>query len=227
MRRSLLSRLFARLLGDTKPTSQWDLGTPLLHWAPEDVWTLGHAVEGCLILGATGSGKTSGSGRAIALAMLRQGFGGLVLTAKADERAIWERYCAETGRSDDLVVFAPGGSWRFNFLDHERARAGSGAGLTENIVNLLATVLEVADRGSSGSGGRDSEQYWVRASRQLMRNAVDLLAMAKGRISVPDLYRLVISAPPSIEQLRSEEWKSRSFCFHCLAEADRAPKSGR
>lgn len=32
--------------------------------------------------------------------MLRAGFSGIVLTAKPDERALWERYCAETGRSN-------------------------------------------------------------------------------------------------------------------------------
>ena len=92
------------------------LALPLLHWSHDDAWTLRDAVEGTLILGATGSGKTSGSGRLIARTMLSCGFGGLVLTAKSDERALWEGYCRDTNRLDDLVVVGADGAHRFNFL---------------------------------------------------------------------------------------------------------------
>lgn len=225
MRRSLIGRLLDGLGGRSQSRVPWDLSTQLLTWARGDVWTLGHAIEGTFIAGGTGSGKSSGSGSELASAFLRQGCGGLVLTVKPDERANWERYAAAAGRSDDLCVFSPGGPWRFNFLDHANARAGGEGGLTETVVSVLSTVLEIAERGSSGGGGRDDESYWKRSNRQLMRNAIDLLSIASGRVSVPDLYRLVISAPTSRDELRSEDWKAKSFCFHCLAAADRAPKS--
>ncbi|MFI4855552.1 MAG: hypothetical protein ACIAQF_11315 [Phycisphaerales bacterium JB065] len=203
------------------------LNASLLHWASGTSWTVRDALEGTLALGATGSGKSSGSGRFIAQAMLRAGFGGLVLTAKPDERSVWELYCHETGRSDDLIVFGPDTPHRFNFLDHEATRQGSGAGLTENIVSLLATVLEVAERNSAGSGGRDDEGYWKRANRQLCRNIVDLLILAKGRVTVPDMYRVVVSAPTSADQLAPDEWKEQSACFRWLSEADARHKTSR
>ncbi|MBK9118165.1 MAG: hypothetical protein IPM18_00975 [Phycisphaerales bacterium] len=203
------------------------LNAPLLRWASGTIWTVRDALEGTLALGATGSGKSSGSGRFIAQAMLRAGFGGLVLTAKPDERSVWERYCHETGRSDDLIVFGPDTPHRFNFLDHEATRQGSGAGLTENIVSLLATVLEVAERNSAGGSGRDDEGYWKRANRQLCRNIVDLLLLAKGRVTVPDMYRVVVSAPTSADQLASDEWKEQSACFRWLSEADARHKTLR
>ena len=56
-------------------------------------------------MGATGSGKSSGPGRHIALAMLRKGFGFCVLCAKKDEKERWLNYAEETGRSDDIVLF--------------------------------------------------------------------------------------------------------------------------
>lgn len=224
--------LLGRILGRRRPGSNasfmtWDLNLPLLQWSRDSAWTIGHAVEGALVLGATGSGKSSGSGRTLATAMLDAGFGGLVLTAKADERRVWEDYCRETNRSGDLMVFGPKEPPRFNFLDHELNRKGEGAGLTENIVNLFSTVLEVAERNSAGGGGRDDEGYWKRANRQLVRNAVDLLAMAKGRVSIPELYRLVVSAPTSFAQLQSDEWKRQSFCYQCLREADKHEKTER
>ena len=46
-----------------------------------DLWRVKDACEGTVIFGGTGSGKTSGSGRALATAFLAAGFGGLVLCA--------------------------------------------------------------------------------------------------------------------------------------------------
>jgi hypothetical protein len=219
---NLLRRMLRRW--PDRAVTGWPLSRPLMDWSHNDVWTLGNAVEGTLTMGTTGSGKTSGSGRAIALAFLRCGFGGLVLTAKKDERQLWEKYCREAGRPNDLLVFGPHEPWRYNFLDAELQQQGSGAGLTENIVNLFSTVLEIAERGQGG-GGREDEGYWRRALRQLLRNAIDLLVFAIGRLSIPDLYRVVISAPTSIAEKNSPEWKSSSFCFDCLSKADKASKT--
>lgn len=205
----------------------WGLDFPLLRWSRRDVWMLGHALEGTLCLGATGGGKSSGSGRALALAMLRTGyFGGVVLTAKSDERQLWESYCQEAGREDDLIILGPDSWPRFNFLGYEMKRGGVGAGIIENIVNLFSTVLEIAERSAAG-GGREEEGYWKRSNRQLVRNAVDLLALATESVSVPDLYRLVISAPTSPALVASNEWQRNSFCFQCLKAADGRPKTAR
>jgi hypothetical protein len=205
----------------------WDLSTPLLRWSDTDLWTVRDAVEGLLILGATGSGKSSGSGATIARAMLAAGFGGLVLTAKPGERAVWERTMQQCGRQGDLLVFGPPEPLRFGFLDYELQRKGVGAGLTENVVNLFSSVLEVAERNAAGGSGREDEGYWRRSCRQLVRNLVDLCILSTGRVSVPDLYRLVISAPTSPEQVASESWREQSYCFRCLSEADRKQKTPR
>lgn len=223
----MLGKLFHRERKVAPALDPWSLDTPILRWSADDAWTIGDAVQGCLTVGATGSGKSSGSGAAIARAFLAHGFGGLVLTAKPDDVTAWKRYCAEAKRGHDLLIFSPEGDLRFDFLSYELQRPGRGGGLTENVVQLLATVLEVAERGTSGSGGRDDESYWKRALRQLMRNVVDLLALSTGKVTVPDLYRLVISAPTSREQARSEEWRRSSFCMWCLTEADKRERSPR
>jgi hypothetical protein len=222
----ILAGMIRRRLGKGRRVrGKWNPERTLIPWSKKVGWTLRNAFEGTLILGATGSGKSSGSGRAIADAFLREGFGGLVLTAKAEERRLWETYCRQSGRSRDLIVFGPRERWRFNFLNYELTRRGAGAGLTENIVNLFSTILEMAERNTGQGGGREDEGYWRRACRQLCRNLVDLLVMATGRVSIPDLYRLVVSAPTSSEQICSKEWKANSFCFHCLNQVDRRQKT--
>jgi hypothetical protein len=51
--------------------------------------------------------------------------------------------------------------------------------------------------------------------------------MAKDRLSVPDLYKLVTSAPLSFEQISTQAWKQESFCCQCLMEADAKEKTPR
>jgi type IV secretory pathway TraG/TraD family ATPase VirD4 len=197
------------------------LDRTLLHLSPQDPWTIRDACEGCQIFGGTGSGKTSGSGEAIAKAFLQAGFGGVVCTAKPDERALWERYCAETGRQDSLILFSPSQPHRFNFLDYEARRPGEGAGLTENLVNLFCTVLEVADR-KQGKGSGD--EYWQRTLQQLLRNAFDLLMVARNRLSLPEIYQLITSAPQSPEQVHDPGWQKSSLCFALIEQGEAREK---
>ena len=207
-------------------SDDWDMSRPLLMLSRLSMWLLMHAFNGTFICGETGGGKSSGSGFALAMAFLRAGFGGLVLCVKPDERRTWERYARLAGREKDLVIFDASCQHRYSFLDAEANRKGAGAGQVEVIVQLLCTILEVAER-NGGQGGREDEGYWRRAVRQMIRNMVGLLLIAQGRVTVPDLYRLVVSAPTDPDQLKSEEWKQQSFCFQCLAAGDKKSKSAR
>jgi hypothetical protein len=209
-----------------KSSERWPLGLELFRWTPEEPFTLEDACKGVQVFGLTGSGKSSGSGKLIALSYLRSGFGGVVFCAKNSESQTWKEYCELAGRSDDLVIFSPTAPWRFNFLDWERARPGVGAGLTENILQLFMTVAEVASRGSSGGQGRNDEGYWLRSLQQLLRNVIDLLVIGTGKVSIPDLYKVVVSAPTSFEQTNAEAWQKKSFCWQCLQKGDAVGKTG-
>ena len=152
-------------LQERKVRSPWDFATPLFYFNDdeEDAFTVGDSVTGAKIVGGTGSGKTSASGRTILLNMLRHGYGGMALTAKADDRALLLDWAAEAGRSDSVVVFAPDQPWRFNFLDHQW-KVGSGNVL--DIENMFSTVIKTLGQGQQGNDG----DYWHRSSLQLIRN---------------------------------------------------------
>jgi hypothetical protein len=169
------------------------------------------------IFGGIGSGKTSGSGAALARAYLKAGFGGLVLCAKKDELETWQRYARETGRSDRLIVFDASGEWRFPFLQYEVNRKGEGAGYTENLVRLFTTVHEAMERGKGGAGG---DPYWSRAMAQLMRNAIELCMLATGQVSLPLINEVILSAPNSPEERDSEAWQDNSKCWELLGIAN-------
>lgn len=198
------------------PAEYWSLDRPLLRFAPDDPWTIRDACEGVQVFGAPGSGKTSGPGAAIARSFLAHGFGGVVLTAKPGERELWERYCRETGRTKDLRIFSPDHPWRFNFMDYEYRQPGGGAGLTENLIALFSTVLEIAERKQEAK----EQAYWKRTLNQLLRNAIDLAIMSRDRVTLPDLAEIIASAPLSFEQLASESWRQQSACVRLLEEAE-------
>ena len=211
--------LFRRCKTNPATSGCWDLSRPLAWLSPSDPWTIGDACQGVQVFGATGSGKTSGVMAWLLMACLRAGCGALLLTVKPGDREFYERLIQKTGRSSDLIQFGPGHGQTYNFLDAELSRTDRGAGHVANLVRLFSTVIELADRGQRG-GGRDEESYWKRTNQQLLTNALELLVQAKGRITIPDLHRLVVSAPTSNEQLQSETWRKTSFCFECLREAD-------
>lgn len=223
----MLGRLFRRRsIPPTRP-KRWELTDEVLRLSRDDSWTIRDATEGTLIQGATGKGKSSGSGRTVGTSMLNAGFGGLVLTAKSDERALWESYCRETGRLGDLLIVGPDAKLRFNFLDHELNRQGTGAGLTENIVNVFSTVMEIRERNAGAGGGREDGTFWKQGSLKLMRNGTDLVSLATGSVSVPDLVRVVLSAPQSPGQVSDRDFQEGSYCFQCLKAADQKPKTAR
>ena len=73
-------------------STEFNLDTPLYHFNESERFTIRQACEGVQIFGGIGSGKTSGSGAALAKSFLRNDFGGLVLCAKKDELETWLRY---------------------------------------------------------------------------------------------------------------------------------------
>ena len=132
--------------------SSFDLDTILYRFNDTEPFSIRQACEGVQIFGGIGSGKTSGSGAALAKSYLRAGMGGLVLCAKKDELETWQRYAKETKRENSLLVFDASGEWRFPFLQYEISRAGEGAGYTENLVRLFTTVHKAMERGKGGGG---------------------------------------------------------------------------
>lgn len=218
--------MFGLFRKHTQPAASWDLSTPLLRWNAHDVWSLRAAVEGTLVSGTTGSGKSSGSGKAIRTAMVRAGFGGLVLTAKADETAMWKAECEALGRGDDLIIVGEEGQHRFNMLDYEFNRPGRGGGHTENIVGLFMNVMEMRDR-NSRQGGNGGDAFWRENALAGLRNCVDLVAMATGHVSLSEIIQVWLSAPASPAQVRDPEFQGSSLCFEYLRKADTRPKSRR
>ncbi|UFH54805.1 type IV secretory system conjugative DNA transfer family protein [Spirosoma sp. KNUC1025] len=182
---------------------QFNLDQPLIEFASRfgnAAFTIRHAVEGIMVCGGIGSGKSSGSGRLLALKYLTAGFGGLVLCTKPDEKEVWQEYCRQTGRADDLIVIEPGGENFFNFLEYESSRS-SNQTTTDMLVQVLKTVIRA---GQEQDAGASQDPFWENSTDSLIGSTIDLCRLAYGKVSVKDMYEIVQSIPKSLDDLQRE-----------------------
>lgn len=193
---------------------------------PDDHWLLRDAVRGVQIFGGIGSGKTSGSGRAIATAFLKSGFGGLVLCAKPDEAGEWRRYAEETNRSKDLIVFSEGSQWRFNPLVYETTRSGRGAGQTFNLTELFMSVFKMGQR-LSGSASEEKERFWENSLKRCINRVIDLLKLAGEELSIwnmTDLLSLAVQGASKIGDAKKYDelvaMGEEDFFIKCMYTAE-------
>lgn len=196
----------------------FSLDTVLCHLNGVEQWTVRDAFEGLHVFGGTGSGKTSGSGRHFALALLRAGFGGLVLTVKPDEGEFWKALANEAGRADDLQFIRIEGRGKvenpLNFLECEQASAGS-----EGQAANLASLFLAASRAMESADSAPDQSYWTDSLRQLLRSAITLLDLAGERLTVPNISEVINSAAVDRKQVKSVAWSRSSYCSTLLREA--------
>jgi hypothetical protein len=198
-----------------------ELDRTLLHWSEDDAFSVRDLLSGGVaIFGRTGSGKTSSSGKALGNAIVRlPGSGGLILAAKpGEDRAMWERIFAAAGRRDDLLIFSPDSDLRFNFLDYEMQRGGHTRAITKCITVIGETLR------SSDTDNRESADFWQKEQERMIYNAVEVVKLATGRITAPDLHRFITGAAMSPQQFTSDEWLG-GFHNQCLKAAWEKPKS--
>ena len=178
--------------------------------------------EGIFAFGATGSGKSSGVGAACAMAMLRAGWGGVVLCAKPDEAGRWLNYMQACGRSSDLILMRPGSGWNFNFIEHELRRPTGMGGEVFNLVQLVMVQVE-AMRVAQGQPAQGEGGFWDAAMRELLANSIEPLVAATGRFRLDELMRFITSAPTSPHDMHDANWRGRSYCLWALQQAHDAP----
>lgn len=181
------------------------------------------AYEGIQVMGGTGSGKSSGSGRTIAMAMLRAGWGGMVLCAKPGEAQAWIEYAHAAGREADLLVMRPGSGLTHNFIDYEVHRPDGHGRETFNLVALMEIVADATTQALVQAAGAEEGAFWIASRREMLTNAIEPLVAATGRFRLEELMRFITSAPTSLEDARSDSWAETSFCYAILAKSHESP----
>ena len=197
-------------------SARWPLDTPLFEWAPGVPFTYRDSFQGVQVLGGVGSGKTSGSGRTLQEALFRHGYGGLILCSKVSDLEDYLEVARSAGRMDSVLVFEDGGPWRFNWLDYEWNRPGPGSRNILSLMQQFGQLNELADRGQGQQAGGGSDPYWGRSRLQCIRNAVQLVALARGDLTLQDICEVIEGIPQGFEQVEDEAWKEESAVYRMM-----------
>ncbi len=204
----------------------WNLDFPLFQWSQFDSFTLRHAVESVAIFGELGAAKTTGSAAWLLLKYLQIGMGGLVCCVKPGDRELVEAYARLTGRADSLIVVSPGSKWRCNLIRYALKRPGVVGSRVEQLVSLLMTIVEAAERGERASVGQ-GDKFWQRSLRQILRNGLEVCIAARGEVTMAMLHEVITTAPRSHGEVRKEAWQKESLCYRLIEEAEAKEKSDR
>lgn len=209
-----------------KVRDPWNLDFPLFLWSQGDAFTLRNAVESVAIFGELGAAKTTGSAAWILLKYLQIGMGGLVCCVKPGDRELIEAYAKATGREDSLIVVAPQHKWRCNLMRYALKRPGVTGSRVEQMVSLLMTIVEAAERGERASIGQ-GDKFWQRSLRQILRNGLEVCIAARGEVTMGMLHDVITSAPRSHSEVHNNEWQSASACYRLIEEAEAKEKTER
>jgi hypothetical protein len=60
--------------------------------------------------------------------------------------------------------------------------------------------------------------------QDLLKNTIGLCVIARGTISIPVIHDLLLSAPNSIEEIDTTEWRTGSLCWKLLGEGNENSK---
>lgn len=159
-----------------------------------DQLTLAELVEGLLIMGSSGSGKSSGPGKALLHAMLSKGMGGLICIVKSDQYDEVMHTIKKAGRLEDVIHFHQGSDLHFNPIEYELLNDKEGFGEVGNIVNVLMSILELGRNYKSGSKGEDKEKFWQQSVEVLLNRSINLLRIAKEPVTIQNIRQILLSS---------------------------------
>jgi TraM recognition site of TraD and TraG len=189
------------------------LDDTLMFWSPQDPFTVRHACQNSLIVGKTGSGKSSGSGAAMIEAFVGYpNSGGLWLASKPEDKAYAINLFRRAGRSDDLIIMEPGGAHRFNVLDYEMKRGAKTLQLTQLLL-VLGETLDHMEAGGSGQGG-----FWKAKNREGLNHAIEIIVRATGALDSVAIEYFIDGAALKLEELDDAQWK-QSYHAQALGNA--------
>ena len=161
--------------------------------------------ESMLVVASVNKGKTSLL-RTPARAMLRDGFGGLVLVVKGSLVDNFTEFARAEGRERDLIVLRPGGGHGFNPLENETDPAEAAALLAE----LSDALCEKKHDGMN-------ESFWREQLAIILRNVLTICQAAHGRMNLLLAAELFDGRATSIAEVSDPIWRESSALARAMA----------
>ncbi len=184
----------------------WPQDAVMLELAAGDSLAIRDFLSGIQIFGASGSGKTSGSLAFLAHAMLRDGWGMLVLTTKPGESAQWERWAKACGRGHDVLRIFPNGPHHFNFLEYLNRHPDPGASIATNIGDILMTLAKHAKPKAQGT---EASEFFAESASRMVTQAIHLLRAANEPLTLEAISKVISSAPNHPLEIEQDNFAER------------------
>lgn len=197
--------------------------TTLIPFNEHDAWSISDSFQGVVTTGETGSGKSTLLKHLFKSIALR-GYGICATTVKATDASNYVQWAAEAGRLGDVILVHPDMPWRFNWLAHNYAHAGEGAGETFNTVQAFIEVCSAASENGTRNNGTDS--FWIENAKRLLRNTLDLLVAAELRPSM-DRIMSIMHGRPLRTPAGGLQWPEESLLYECLTRAEQSSYAER
>jgi type IV secretory pathway TraG/TraD family ATPase VirD4 len=181
---------------------------PVLDLGGGHLLTRRDLTEALVEITATGKGKSTHI-RTIGRALVRNCYGGLVLTVKASQIGDFQSLCRMEGREADCLVLAPGGPHAYNPL-HGETNASEAAALVSELAEVLASRV--------GEGG-ENDAFWRAQLAIILRNLFTLSLIAHGRCDVVQAAELFDSRANSTAEIADPNWQQNSPLAAAIAAA--------
>jgi len=172
-----------------------------------DVLSRRDLTESMLVMASVNKGKTSLL-RTPARAMLRDGFGGLVLVVKGSLVENFTDFARAEGREHDVIVLRHGGEHSFNPLENETDPAEA--------ASLLAEISDaLAEKKHEGM----NESFWREQLAIILRNLLSICRAAHGRMDLLLAAELFEGRANSISDVADPVWRESSALARAMVAA--------
>ena len=146
------------------------------------VLDISDACQNIVVLGATGSGKTTRAINPMLVQLLDQDAGGMIFDIKGDYKKDVLHFAKQAGRSVTVIGVGDGNKG-INLL----------SGLTPEVAaSFLKSIVLLA-------GGYGMEKFWVDTAAALCKNALGVLSFVPGYYSLEGLYLYLFNADKRVE----------------------------
>ncbi len=167
---------------------------------------------GVLVMGDSGSGKTSGVLAHLVGSIHALGCSLVHVSVKPSDPAYWTALAQSWGRPVRRVAI---GQDRFNPLAYEQFRSDAGGGLVEDITRLVTLPL----RRQSGAGGSGVDGFWRADAERYVRHLVTIFVIAELPLSYRLIYETLQTLPTSEDEVGDPTWQERCPAFRALEAA--------
>ena len=178
------------------------LDREMWRWNKTDIFTQRDLTNSIVVVGCTGSGKSSGPGEHIATGIVNHGCGILVLGSKPTDKAEWVARAKAAGREKDVILFGKGTGHTCNYLD-SLTEMGADPRAYAEFLSISGEVLSPADK--SGEN-----QFWRLAEQRSLYNAASILKYGTGKVDALSLLEFFTGSAKKPADMEDEDWLAKS-----------------